>query len=107
MCNCTTNECPLVKLKSELGDKPVSLFVVTLLVDRYLNENTNSKISQRSLALSCIVKCVSTEPSVLSHLHSVLENAFTLVSDDPQLVSNALHLVAVAANIWNAEGIIN
>ncbi|OQR79470.1 huntingtin-like [Tropilaelaps mercedesae] len=103
VCNCMA-DCPLVTLKSELGNVTVSHFVVTLLVDKYLAENSNGKVSPRSLALSCVVRCVSTEPSVLGSMGPLLESALIEQSDDPQLVANSLHLVAVAANAWNAQG---
>lgn len=62
------------------------------------------QVSQFSLALNCVVRCLSAEPTVLSRLGPVLESAFAEQSDDPHLVSNVLHLIAVTANVWNAQG---
>ncbi|XP_022698351.1 huntingtin-like isoform X5 [Varroa jacobsoni] len=104
ICNCNS-DCPLITLKDELGDLPASHFIATLLVNKYVGERSNSKyqVSQFSLALNCVVRCLSAEPTVLSRLGPVLESAFAEQSDDPHLVSNVLHLIAVTANVWNAQ----
>lgn len=44
ICNCNS-DCPLITLKDELGDLPASHFIATLLVNKYVGERSNSKVS--------------------------------------------------------------